>query len=603
MTTVEIKIALTSITVSLILPYLLRLPPGKYPLGAESGFLTLKEQFVSGAEGSGAKYTLVSITFEANALVPPEQQFEIKRKQADRLLGAANRLIRWYRSETRQAGVLELTRAQASPFSFHLTATGAAWEEPLAYESDALPSAIPGSMATIAKAVRKGLASDADPEVADLFLLDAEQALRDGRFREAVLFCWSTIDATFSSKYDQLVDEVLAGEWSGGRDWLKDNKFGMKNKMSAMLYLISGRSLFREPDGFWANLSASYKKRNDIIHNGHVAQEADAQTRIERGAIHSAYYGDTQTPQNETIEKRCFMSHEATERDLGADVRWNLGDLFAGMDDPRINEILDASQARAEKLEADYKGRINAPDLTAKTLAEAVREYEALQQESYKPISYASLLFTTDTGDPARGAFLQKMRERGTQFTLPLLFLELELAAVSDEVLLPLLDAPEVAPYKHYIGTVRATRAHVLSETEERLMEELANTGGRAFDRLFDEITSTATFEWNGEELSQAEILDKVMSPDRETRRTASAAFTEGLQKHSRTLTFIFNTLMQDKNVKDRLRKFATPQNRGIWRTNWMKKPSAWSWTLLSAIIPWSPATITSSARFWAWTR
>ena len=257
------------------------------------------------------------------------------------------------------------------------------------------------------------------------------------------------------------------------------------------------------------------------------------------------------------------MTIEPTETNAdpaAADVRWNLADLYAGMDDPRIDETLNQSQARAEKLQADYKGRINAPDLTAQTLGGALREYEALQQEAYKPITYASLLFAADTADATKGAFLQKMRERGTQLTLPLLFLDLELAAAPDVVLAPLLDDPAVAPYKHYVETVRAAREHVLSEAEERLMEELANTGGRAFDRLFDELTSAATFTLNGEELSQAQVISRTMDPDRETRRTAAQAFTEGLTRLSPTVTFIFNTLMQDKNVQDRLRRFETPQ-------------------------------------------
>ena len=247
-------------------------------------------------------------------------------------------------------------------------------------------------------------------------------------------------------------------------------------------------------------------------------------------------------------------------RDLGADVHWNLGDLYDGMGDPRIQETLDASQSRAEQFEARYRGRLNAPDLSAETLGAALREYEDIQQEAYKPAYFASLLFATDTGDSARGAFLQKMREAGTRLALPLLFVDLELAALPDETLAPLLDSPAVAPYRHYLGTVRALREHMLSETEERLMEELANTGGRAFDRLFDETTSNAVFTLDGEELSQAQIIDRTMSPDRETRRRAAAAFTEGLTKSSRTVTFIHNTLMQDKNVKDRLRRFATPQ-------------------------------------------
>ena len=254
------------------------------------------------------------------------------------------------------------------------------------------------------------------------------------------------------------------------------------------------------------------------------------------------------------------MTTEATEPDLLADVHWNLDDLYQSMDDPRIEEILTASQTRAEKFAADYKGKINAADLSAETLGAALREYEDLQQEAYKPAYFASLLFATDTSDAARGAFLQKMREAGTRLALPLLFLELELAAVPDETMAPLLDAPTVAPYKHFLGTVRASREFMLSETEERLMEELANTGGRAFDRLFDEVTAMAVYGFNGEELSQAQVLAKIMDPDREVRRQAAEAFSAGLEKHSRTVTFIFNTLMQDKAVKDRLRGFQTPQ-------------------------------------------
>ncbi len=249
-----------------------------------------------------------------------------------------------------------------------------------------------------------------------------------------------------------------------------------------------------------------------------------------------------------------------TETELHADVHWNLGTLFSGIDDPKIAETLDAVQARAAQLETEYKGKIVSPELSAETLGAALREYEAIQQEAAKPMAFASLLFTTDTGDPARGAFLQKMQEQGTRLNLPLLFFELELAAVADDTLAPLLNTPEIAPYKHFIGVVRAARSHMLSETEERLMEELANTGGRAFGRLFQETTSNAVFLWNGQEMGLAQITAKFMDPDREVRRTAAASFTAGLKPHSRTLTYIFNTLLQDKSVKDRLRHYSSAQ-------------------------------------------
>lgn len=239
-----------------------------------------------------------------------------------------------------------------------------------------------------------------------------------------------------------------------------------------------------------------------------------------------------------------------------ADVVWDLSDLYASPDDPRIEATLNELLARAERFQQDYKDKIDSADLTAATLSAAIREYEAISQESAKPASYASLRFAADAGDPARGAFMQKIMERGTQLSIPLIFFELELARVPDNVLDPLLEDASVAPYRHYIKNVRMFREHMLSETEERLLEETANTGARAFKRLFDQVTSTATFRLGDESLSQSEVLSRLYQPDREIRRQAAEAFSAGLSERAPTSAYIFNTLLQDKNVKDRLRSY-----------------------------------------------
>ncbi len=230
------------------------------------------------------------------------------------------------------------------------------------------------------------------------------------------------------------------------------------------------------------------------------------------------------------------------------------------MDDPRIDQALDDALARAQKFQADYKGKLSSPDLTAETLAAALREYEALHQDAGKPAYYASLLFTTDTSDPARGAFLQKVRERGTQLAIPLLFMDLELAALPEATFAPLAQSAAVAPYAHYLHTLRLYRDHLLSEPEERLLEETANTGGRAFRRLFSETVSNAAFTFRGETMNQAKILSYLYDADPETRREAALAITEGLKANYRTITFLFNTLLQDKNVSDRLRHYEYPE-------------------------------------------
>jgi hypothetical protein len=164
-----------------------------------------------------------------------------------------------------------------SPFQF--SAVGAApaaeWSAPLEYEA-AGPQLAVLTLEQTSQAVRGGLASGNDPDVADLFLLDAERALHQGRFREAVLFCWSTIDSVFSRRYDALVDATLVGEWGEAREFFKGLDFKLRNKMSAGMHLVANRSLFREPGDFWQRLSTSYSKRNAIIHRGDNATEDEA---------------------------------------------------------------------------------------------------------------------------------------------------------------------------------------------------------------------------------------------------------------------------------------------------------------------------------------
>ena len=137
-----------------------------------------------------------------------------------------------------------------------------------------------GSRAAFGDAVRQGLSGRTDPDVATLNLLDADYALSVGRFREAVLLCWGAIDSTYVRKFKTLVDERLGEEWSEGRDLLKGIDFGLRHKMTTGLRLLTGRSLYAEPENFWQELSASYGLRNRIIHEGQVAHEDEAKVAI-----------------------------------------------------------------------------------------------------------------------------------------------------------------------------------------------------------------------------------------------------------------------------------------------------------------------------------
>ena len=256
---------------------------------------------------------------------------------------------------------------------------------------------------------------------------------------------------------------------------------------------------------------------------------------------------------------------------LATDVCWDLRDLFDSPNDPKIEATLAEAARRATLFAETYQGKLDSLDLTAERLAAAITEYEALWQEAGKPGTYARLRFSADTSDPARGALLSKVQEETTRLGLPLVFFRLELARADDAVILPLLDDPRLAPYRYYVSLVRKARPHQLPEVEETLLARFNDTGTRAFVRLSGEIRSATVFrpalpDGTTPDLNFSGLAALYSSPDRAVRQAAAEAFVAGATANLKTLTFILNTLLQDKAVSDELRRYETPEATGFQR-------------------------------------
>ena len=172
--------------------------------------------------------------------------------------------------------------------------------------------------------------------------------------------------------------------------------------------------------------------------------------------------------------------------------------------------------------------------------------------------SYAALAFSVDTMTPERGALLQEVQERGAAIETTLLFFDLEWTELDDERAEELLASSELDFCRHHLRTMRRYRPHLLSEPEEKILTETGVTGRSAFGRLFTELMSAITVEVsNSEEPVELMVaLANLQSPDRDLRAATAEAVTQALDPGLRTRAFIFNTLLQDKATKDRLRSY-----------------------------------------------
>jgi oligoendopeptidase F len=261
---------------------------------------------------------------------------------------------------------------------------------------------------------------------------------------------------------------------------------------------------------------------------------------------------------------------ESTDPELQASA-WDLDPLVDGQgaDGARaqLREALERSQAFA----AGYAGKLD--ELDSAGLEQAMQELAAIQELVGRAGTYAGLCFSVDTADPAAGALLQEVQERGTEIETTLLFFELEWAALPDEGAEKLLDDERLAFCAHHLRNARRYREHLLSEPEEKILAEKAVTGASAWSRLFDELTSAIEVRLPGGadgagqamgnaggEAAETVALDVALSrlvlPDRELRSATAQAVTEALAPGLRTRAFLFNTLLADKATDDRLRRY-----------------------------------------------
>src|SRR4051794_31089900 len=238
------------------------------------------------------------------------------------------------------------------------------------------------------------------------------------------------------------------------------------------------------------------------------------------------------------------------------DVAWDLEPLVEGEGEAGVDRMLAEADERAAAFAQRYAGRIK--DLDGAELADAMHELDVISDLVGRAANYAHLRFSVDTDDPANGALVARVNEKATAVETKLLFFELEWAALDDERTEELPAADGLERSRHHLRNIRRYRPYLLSEPEEKIVTEKAVSGRDAWTRLFSEQTSALQVKVADEDqpVKLDVALARLMSPDRDVRRTTAEAVTAALEPGVRTRGYIYNTIAQDKATDDRLRGY-----------------------------------------------
>ena len=246
-----------------------------------------------------------------------------------------------------------------------------------------------------------------------------------------------------------------------------------------------------------------------------------------------------------------------TTIDSTTQVRWDLGILYSGIEDPRLDSDLADLAAMAKHFSLAYKGKLS------ELLGPAIRDYSEIEMLSGKISSYLFLRESTDLSNAAikakHAAFQRELSAlRGEHLT----FFELELVQLSDETLKTHYESePVVAKHRPWIEHVRVFKRHFLTEPVESALTKRSPFDSSSWGEFFDEVEADLEFNFHGAPRNLTEMVHLLTeSKDPAERAEAMKCVNDGLggpfaKYAAQTLYMVAGS----KAVEDKERGYAHP--------------------------------------------
>jgi oligoendopeptidase F len=253
------------------------------------------------------------------------------------------------------------------------------------------------------------------------------------------------------------------------------------------------------------------------------------------------------------------MSAKISSKKIVADAlpEWDLSDFYSGISAPELTKDFSKLEKLCASFAKKYEGKV--AGLSGDEFAKAIAEYEVIQELFGKIGSFASLVFAKNMSIPENAQFYQNAQEKITTISSRIIFFTLAINGISDKEIGKKLKSKNLAKYEPWLRDVRAFKPYQLADDLEKLLHEKQVAGKAAWTRLFDETISDLRFEFEGEQLTEPQIFNKLSGKDAETRKKAALVIGEVFAKNAKLFALITNTLAKDKEIEDDWRGFKKP--------------------------------------------
>ncbi len=234
---------------------------------------------------------------------------------------------------------------------------------------------------------------------------------------------------------------------------------------------------------------------------------------------------------------------------------WDLSDLYSSDAKKREADLTHIGK-QVDQL-AEYKGKLATQ--SPEVIAEVIEHYQHISEMLSRIMSHADLAFAADMANAENATRAQNIREKLSDISSKLLFVELELAEMDEQAYQEALKDAQFFNFEPWLRRLRLTAPYQLEPRLEQMLVERAPAGRGAWVRLFDETVTALKFDFQGKQVSEAEILNAMSDPNGERRREAGQSFAKVMSDNQRLFGLIMNTIVKDKEIDDRWRGFDRP--------------------------------------------
>ena len=255
-------------------------------------------------------------------------------------------------------------------------------------------------------------------------------------------------------------------------------------------------------------------------------------------------------------------------KDVAVGDTWDLKSLCRS--DAEWEETLAVWEERIGQF-APYAGTLgSAPE----RLAECLEHDLAFDREGDRLGTYAHLRASEDQAAADAQRMIGRFQHVATRAGEAASFIRPEIMAIDPAKLAAWMELPVLAPYRLLLERIVRTRAHTLSEPEEKLLAmqgTFAGTAGKVFRQLTDadlKFGSVTTGKDERIELSNATFTTLLHDTSRDVRRTTFHQFYAQYEAHANTLAATLSGSNERDVYSARVRHYPSAVEAALFADN-----------------------------------